>query len=397
MRRFVGFAGFFAGALMVAGCSFGVAPVDPTGPAGSGGGDSNNAVGGSVLPASGVVGAGEAEVVGDLVTGTAMLNLRDMGSTTGNVLAVLPMGSWVHVEGPAQNGWVPVTWRTTPGWAFGIYLTQAPPMPANLLQAVDRLAWEVTAHSPGTDLALSVRDMTTQEAASSNPDVKHVSASSAKPIWVAAALDSEGVDSVKQYAMPIFAMSDNDAAGSVIDLIGPDAVNDFMWSKANMPASAFTQWNYGKTRVADNSPKAMGTDNYFTATDVVSFLSALDAGTLLDSDSTQALNQWMTWSPRTGVGGWMGALLPAAAQASMRHKGGWLPPGCCSDDATYNTLNEIGVLQTPAGHHLVIAIFARHASDYWGKQAPFVERAACMLYRAAAQDMTLDCTPAPTP
>lgn len=396
MRRLLGFAGFFAGALTVAGCSFGVAPVDPLGPAGSGGDDGAGVAGAPVAPASGVVGGSEAEPVGDLVS-TAMLNLRDMGSTTGNVLAVLPQGSWVHVEGPAQNGWVPVTWHTTPGWAYGSYLTPAPSLPANLLQAVDRLAWEVTAHSPGTDLALAVRDLTTQESASSNTDVKHVSASSAKAVWVAAALDSEGVDAVKQYAMPVFANSDNAAAGSVIDLIGPDAENDFMWSHANMPSSAFTQWNYGKTRVASNSPKAMGTDNYFTATDVVSFLSALDAGALLGSDETKALNQWLTWSPRSGMGGWMGELLPDAARASMRHKGGWLPPGCCSDDATYNTLNEIGVLQTPAGHHIVVAIFARHASDYWGKQAPFVERAACVLYRAAAQDATLDCTPAPTP
>ena len=38
-----------------------------------------------------------------------------------------------------------------------------------------------------------------------------------------------------------------------------------------------------------------------------------------------------------------------------------------------------------------MAIFARHGQDYWNQQAPFLEHAACALYRAAAQDPTLDC------
>ena len=37
---------------------------------------------------------------------------------------------------------------------------------------------------------------------------------------------------------------------------------------------------------------------------------------------TSQLETWMTWSPRTGFGGWLGTLLPAAAKASMMHKGG---------------------------------------------------------------------------
>lgn len=266
------------------------------------------------------------------------------------------------------------------------------PAPKVLAAPVATLASELAARSPGTEAAIAVLDLATGEYAGASDVVRHVSASSPKAIWVAAALDKAGVAAMAPYAQPIFRDSDNDAAGSAIDLAGGmNAVNVFYSGKAGMVDSGLTQW-FGN-RVATNSPRKMGDDNYFTAKDAVTFLSRLDKGTLLGATETAQLETWMTWSPRTGFGGWLGTLLPADVRASMMHKGGWLPPGCCSDDATYNTLNEIGIVEVAPGHRYAVAILARRGSDWYGKQAPWVERASCVIYRAASGTpaASLDC------
>ena len=69
----------------------------------------------------------------------------------------------------------------------------------------------------------------------------------------------------------------------------------------------------------------------------------------------------------------------------------FLYTGCCSDDATYNTLTEVGVVQVPGGDRYAVALLARRGSDYWRRQAPFIERASCVLYRTVSQDATLSC------
>jgi beta-lactamase class A len=265
----------------------------------------------------------------------------------------------------------------------------APPPSKVLAAPIAALAAEVASRSPGTEAGLAALDLDTGEYAGANDDVLHVSASSPKAIWVAAALAKVGIGSVDDYAKPIFESSDNAASGTVIDLAGGmNAINVF-YAKAGMTNSAITQWYGG--RVATNSPKKMGSDNYFTARDAVTFLAKLDAGALLGQAETNALRQWMTWSPRTGFGGWLGTLLPEGSRKTMMHKGGWLPPGCCGDDATYNTLNEIGIVPIPNGHRYAIAILARRGNDWYGKQAPWVERASCVIHRAVAQLPNLDC------
>lgn len=266
------------------------------------------------------------------------------------------------------------------------------PPPKVLAGPVAMLAAEVSARSPGTNAAIAVLDLKTGEYASASGIERHVSASSPKAIWVAAALDKAGVAALAPYAQPIFRDSDNNAAGSAIDLAGGmNAVNVFYSGKAGMVDSGLTQW-FG-SRVATNSPRKMGDDNYFTAKDAVTFLSRLDKGTLLGATETTQLETWMTWSPRTGFGGWLGTLLPTAVRTSMMHKGGWLPPGCCNDDATYNTLNEIGIVEVAPGHRYAVAILARRGNDWYGKQAPWVERASCVIYRAASgtPKASLDC------
>jgi beta-lactamase class A len=265
----------------------------------------------------------------------------------------------------------------------------APPPPKLLAKPIADLAAEVATRSPGTEAGLAALDLTTGEYAGASDLERHVSASSPKVIWVTAAVAKSGVDAVAPLAEPIFADSDNYKSGDAIDLAGGmNAVNVF-YTKAGMVDSAVTHW-FGD-REATNSPRKMGPDNYFTAKDSVTFLTNLDRTKLLDAAGTKQVETWMTLSPRTGLGGSLGTLLPAAARATMMHKGGWLPPGCCSDDATYNTLNEIGIVQVANGHRYAIAILSRRGDDFYGKQVPWVERASCVVYRAVSGDKALDC------
>jgi beta-lactamase class A len=255
------------------------------------------------------------------------------------------------------------------------------------------LTWldaELPARSPGTQLSITFEDLQTGYRVSLHGDTKHVSASSAKVWWVAAALDAVGVAPVAPYAPSIFKYSDNSASGSVIDLVGPNAVNTWMWDVAGMANSALTQWNYDKSRVATNSPRAMGGDNYMTSDDAVEFLGRVYRKQIIADDSQQLLD-WLTLSPNTGTGGWLLARLPAEVQTTGMHKGGWLPPGCCSSDAYYNTANEIGIVTTQFGRAYAVSILARRGTDFWNRQVPFVELASCVMFRAFVQDDTLAC------
>jgi beta-lactamase class A len=136
----------------------------------------------------------------------------------------------------------------------------------------------------------------------------------------------------------------------------------------------------------------MGSDNYFTANDAVTFLDRLDGGKLLASKERATLLDWMKDSPRSGPnGGWLGTRLPAAARAGMMHKAGWLPPGCCSSTERYNTLNEIGIVPTPDGGKYAVAILAEGGRSYWNRQAPFVEYASCVIYRAVIKKKAMSC------
>ncbi len=58
-------------------------------------------------------------------TTTTSLNLRTGPSTSNAVLLVIPAGSTVTITGGAQNGFYPVTYNGTAGWASGNYLTTA--------------------------------------------------------------------------------------------------------------------------------------------------------------------------------------------------------------------------------------------------------------------------------
>ena len=340
--------------------------------------------------------APDAEPVGDstsnitagdeAVVSVDELNLRAGPSTDDAILAVMKSGERIHVRGDAQNGFLPVTYNGIDGWAYADYVNGIVNVAiGSLADAVNALAAEAPRRSPGTELGIAVRNLTTGEYAGAGDDVRHVSASSAKVIWVAAALHhGAGVGDI---APGIFKNSDNGLAGTAIDRAGGiDAVNDFYWNTVGMPHSITANWSFGGVTRHASVQGQMGGDNYFTPQDTIRFLTNLDNDSLLGGAKSQELETYMTWSPRSGYGGWLGTLLPAEARAQMMHKAGWLPAPDYSD----STCNEIGIVQVPGGERYAISLLAHHGADY-ARETSFVERASCVVYRTIAKDSTIGC------
>ncbi len=324
---------------------------------------------------------------GDALVDVDHLNLRAGPSTNDAVLTVMARGERLRVRaGGTQNGFAPVTYAGQDGWAWEAYLKAAGPPAAvlPLADAVSALAAEALVRSPGTELGIAVMNLSTGQYAGAGDEVRHVSASSAKVIWVAAAMHA-GAD-VSDIAGPIFESSDNYLSGTAIDRAGGiDAVNAFYWDVVGMEKSITANWSFGRTRRATNQG-LLGGDNYFTPRDVITFLSKLDQGLLLDAARTNELRQYMTTSPRSGWGGWLGTLLPPNARAQLMHKAGWLPPPAYA----VTTLNDVGIVQVPGGDRYAIALLARHGPDY-SAEARFVERASCVVYRSVSGDGSLGC------
>lgn len=231
----------------------------------------------------------------------------------------------------------------------------------------------------GGACGIAVRDLATGDEAQSDGGRRVVSASSAKFIWVAAALKKTSIDKVQPLANPIFAHSDNAAAGKAINLAGPAYINPFMHEVAGMSgASVFCNWMAGQSQCPG--------DNYLTAGDSVIFLSKLWQRQLLPGPETDAILQWSTWSPRSGYGGWLGTQLPAAARAAMHHKPGWLPPAVVPG---YAVANEIGIVEFGPGRAYAVAILTdgpHRQANYDQKQLPAIEYTSCVIYHALAGD-----------
>jgi beta-lactamase class A len=274
----------------------------------------------------------------------------------------------------------------------GISDTCKPPTTAGAvsLQAViSSLGAKCGTASPGTTCGVAVRDLTTGEYAHYRGTTPYVSASSAKAIWVAAALYDTSIADVEPHAIPVFTSSNNTQAGQVIDLLSsPERVNTFLWQDIGAPDSAFCSWNFDKNRTATNCPHLTYEfpNNFFTANDMAAFMTVLHDGSLLGEAKSKKQLEWMTLSPRTGYGGWMGTHLPPAALPTMFHKAGWLPPDVVPGMAI---ANEIGVIEVPGGHPYAVAILTEGATDinvYNGKQLPLLEKASCVVYHAVAND-----------
>lgn len=98
-----------------------------SGSSGSGSGSGNSGSGsgsGNTGSGSGNAGSGSGDPSsGTNATVTTDLNLRSGPSTNDTVLTVMPGGSRVTVTGAAQDGFYPVTYNGTSGWASGDYLS----------------------------------------------------------------------------------------------------------------------------------------------------------------------------------------------------------------------------------------------------------------------------------
>jgi beta-lactamase class A len=251
--------------------------------------------------------------------------------------------------------------------------------PGAILQTtLDRLGAECGQFSPSTTCGLAVRDLATGETAGHQSDRVFESASEAKAVWVAAALDDRGVAAVEPYATPVFRDSDNTAASGVIDLLAsPDRINTYMWNVAGMTHSGFCRWD---GRYASNCPSTLGGYNFLTADDASDFMTRLWNGVLMSAAETDTQLAWMLLSPRSGGdGGWLGTQLPATARAGMHHKAGWYPPSSES--------NDIGVVEIDASHAYSVAIYMADGTDYDGRQLPMLEYASCVIYHAVARDL----------
>ena len=274
------------------------------------------------------------------------------------------------------------------GHAFALLSTCEPP--GDLSATITKIGDDATSYASGTQAAIGVEWLPTGDRWSYAGDQRHVSASSMKFVWAMAALAKNDVATVKVPALPVFENSDNSAAGTLIDLAGgPDAVNDFTASTLGIPIDQLSlcHWNFDKPRDGSATcSDAMGGDNFFTPNSVLDFLVHAWKRDVVSGDEGDTLLSWATLSPRSGYGGWVGTQLPPDAQTSMHHKAGWLPPGCCSSDATYNDMNDVAIVHTPRGPYAVALMFA-HAPDYWGAQQHALEWASCVVYHAVSKDV----------
>lgn len=238
----------------------------------------------------------------------------------------------------------------------------------------------------GGELALAIVDLSSNRRASVHGDALHISASSAKAFWTASALHAVGVDAVRAHAEPVFEFSDNLEAGAIIDLVGPNLLNEWLWNHANMADTALTSWSFGKTRIADNSPRRLGNNNYTTANDAVHFLEVLANGSLLGNAESAALLSWMQTSPRQGFGGWAGAGLSESARSTYHHKAGWLPPGCCASNP--NSLLDIGIVLDNDTHYAYA--FLLRAGE-WAAQEGAMPVIACRVHHAMRGEGDEEC------
>lgn len=246
----------------------------------------------------------------------------------------------------------------------------------SMQQILERLHQEVVRRAPGVRAGIGVTRLATGERASVNGSVRNNSASSAKFLWTAAALSKQSVASIRSDAEKTFRVSDNEAAGRLIDKAGGiNAVNDFAASLA-IPRDGWSlcSWNYGRSRSSSNCSQAAGGRNFFSVDAVLLFLEAVHSGSVLsDSAKTEALRDFARLSSRNGYGGWLGTYLPSSARSDMQHKAGWIPK-----PIGRNTLNEIGIVSTSRGAY-GIAITMEDGDDF-AQQTATLEYSSCVIY-----------------
>ena len=221
----------------------------------------------------------------------------------------------------------------------------------------------------------------------------HVSASAVKALWTAAAIDQAGASAVAPLAHATLAQSDNHAAGSVIDLIGIDAVNTWTRDIAGLAGTQVASWSYGKRRISQSAIDGGGYANLTTAADLARFYALLHGNELLGPDGTVTLLGWLRDTPRGSgssvtVAGALLSRLPPTVAAEATHKAGWLPPNCCRND--HRLIIDAGGIPLPSGDWFGIAAVADRGQNY-NLSIRWVAYAACRVYEMLARNDNHSC------
>lgn len=229
-----------------------------------------------------------------------------------------------------------------------------------------------------------------------NENEGFVSASAAKPYWMASVIAAEGLEAVEPYASAILCLSDNAAAGAVIDATGIDPINEFLHDTAGMNGTFLLSWSFGSSPPASEQWMSQGRRGFNTTTagDGAVFYGRLYSGDLLPSKDTDAMLGWMAESSSCGreFTKPLASRLPEGAQ--VWRKSGWLPPGCCTVETA--TLNDFGIVRSIAGtddtaYAIAIATSGGAVSyTSYLQQSNFMAYASCRIYVAIISE-PLDC------
>lgn len=254
----------------------------------------------------------------------------------------------------------------------------------DLAPLLPKLAERVTKYSWGTQTAVTVEWLPTGQRFSHRGTVPQVAASAAKFFWAAAALNRVAVEKAEPFAVPAFALSDNDKGKVLVDLAGgADAVNAFTEETLGIPSTLV-----GTCTMRDEAHRVktcrgdLGGNNWFATDGAVMFLEKVWRGEPLHGEKRKKLLEWAMLMPGWGFS--IGHQLPQAAQDSMHHKRAELPTGCCSYPDDFNWTSELAIIRTPRGPY-AIAISLSHSASY-PNQLQCIEWASCVLYHALAKD-----------
>ena len=223
-----------------------------------------------------------------------------------------------------------------------------------------------------------------------------VSASAAKPYWMASVIAAEGREVVEPYASAILCLSDNAAAAAVIDATGIDPINEFLHGTAGMRSTFLLSWSFGSSPPASEQWMSQGRRGFNTTTagDGAAFYARLYSGNLLPPEDTDAMLGWMAESSDCGreFTKPLASRLPEEAQ--VWRKSGWLPPSCCTVETA--TLNDFGIVNRIGGtndtaYAIAIATSGGAVSfDSYLQQSNFMAYASCRIYVAITSE-PLDC------
>ena len=217
-------------------------------------------------------------------------------------------------------------------------------------------------------------------------DQRVSSASAVKPLWAAAAIHTAGLEKVVPLWHRALVLSDNHAAGALIDLAGGvDAVNGWVGEVAGLELTHLSSWSFGRTRVSHLGRGPTRT----TVGELAQFYTLLHQGRLLGAAETEQLKDWLRQTPRrrTYVDGALLERLPESTAAAALHKTGWLPPGWGPD---LRVVIDAGLVLVPDGDWFAMALSSGNGAHY-DRSIAWVELAACRIYTLVADDLDHDC------